>query len=270
MKKVFNGIIFALAMSLFMVAGQQVNAKTIQKKVVVFEKATRSVSMISSDVEKFKVKGKKYVKAKAKSYQIIVTGKKKGNAVITFKLPGEKTYYKIKVKVLSAKKVKAQSKTKLKNYLKKTEKDTKYIYADLNKDGIQELCLSNKIVYYDYAKNKLCTVKHDFKTIYTSKKSKKIYVLFQNPEITKEFTYFSGIYTFDTFKVFKLKDTGKGFREYTEEGKNVYQAQNPYSFYDTFYDQDDYEYISLTEEQMNEKLEKLVPGVTELKWKTKK
>lgn len=270
MKKILKVlVIFSLLMCVFIIGGQQVNAKTINKKTVVMEKASRIVDMPSSDVEKFKVEGKKYVKAKAKAYQIVVTGKKKGNAVVTFKLPGEKTYFKIKVKVLSAKSVKAKAKTKLKNYLGKTKKGTKYLYADLNKDGVQELCLADKIVYYDYTKNKVRTVKHDFQKIYTSKKTKKIYVIFNNPRKTTEFTYYSGIYTPDSSKVFKLNDTGKGFREYTEAGIKEYGAQNPYAFYDTFYDQDDYDYESLTEQQVQEKLAKLVPGAKELIWKIK-
>ena len=70
-------MVFVMLMGIFMIGGQQVNAKTINKKTVVMEKASRIVDMPSSDVEKFKVSGKKYVKAKAKAYQIVVTGKKK-------------------------------------------------------------------------------------------------------------------------------------------------------------------------------------------------
>lgn len=270
MKRLIGGSILIFTLGLLFVFGIEVSAKTIQKEVVVLEGATRSVSMDSSDVENLKVKGKKYAAAKAKAYKIVVTGKKKGNATITFKLPEQEIYYKIKVKVLSVKKVKAKSKKQLKKYLQRTGKGTKYIYADLNQDGIQELYLSKKIVYYDYVKNEICTEKHNYKTIYTSPKTKKIYVIYRKPRKTDEFVYFSGIYEPKTSKVFGLKDTGKGFREYTEKGLKEYAVENPYSFYDYYYDQDDYEYESLTEEQMKERLEELIPDATALKWKKTK
>lgn len=246
-----------------------VEAKTVKKTVVLLEDTTRKVSMDSTDITSLKVSGKKYVSVKAKDYYVKITGKKPGKAEISFKIPELNKKYKINVTVLSLKKTKKTANAQLNKYLKKLKKGTAYMYTDLNKDGIRELCLKNKFVYYDYQKKKLRRVKHNFSDIYTSKKSKKIYGILREQKKTEEFVYFSGLFEPDATKIFGLTDLGHGFRMYTEVGKVNYGVENPYAFYDNYYDQDDYEYEDLTQEEMEKCINKLIPQAVKLKWKKK-
>lgn len=270
MRKFLKSVIFCaviLLASLFTLATAE--AKTVKKNVTLVQGTTRKVSMDSTDVKSLKVSGKKYVSVKAKDFYVKIIGKKPGKAEISFKIPEINKTYKIKVTVLSLKKTKKTAHTQLKNYLKKLNPGTAYMYTDLNWDGINELCLKNKFVYYDYQKKKLTTAKHNFSDIYTSKKTKKIYGIFRKQRETKEFVYFSGLFEPVATKVFALEETGQGFRSYTEEGMKVYGTEKPFAFYDDHFDQDDYEYEDMTQEEMEKRLNKLVPNAVKLEWKKK-
>lgn len=267
MKRIVLAAVFLTASLMSVVS---VEAKTIRKNVVLLEGTTRKVSMDSSDVENLKISGKKYASVKAKDFYVTIAGKKAGKTEISFDIPALKYKYKIKATVLSLKKTKKTAHTQLKQYLKKQKSGTKYMYTDLNRDGINELCLKNKFVYYDYQKKKLSNVKHNFSEIYTSEKSKNIYCILRNPRTTEEFVYFSAIYTPKATTVFGLKDTGKGFRQYTKQGQETYGTEKPFAFYDTYFDQDDYDYQGLTQEEADKRLKKYVPAAVKLEWKKKK
>ena len=127
--------------------------EVIEKNVSVLEGTQRKVSMNSTDVENLKIVNDDRVSVTAKDFYVTVKGKSVGDAVITFGIPGEDYIYKIHVKVLSSQKISQIAERKIKQYEKKLRSETRYFYYDFNQDGIEELCLQDRIVYYDYHKD---------------------------------------------------------------------------------------------------------------------
>lgn len=87
------------------------------------------------------------------------------------------------------------------------------------------------------------------------KNSKTLLITRPQEEIRKTefFEYFSSLYEINPTKVFDLVDTAAGYRKYTTAGLKEYgikDANAIYSFYDTHYDQDDYDYIGYTKEEL--------------------
>lgn len=244
--------------------------EVIEKNVSVLEGTQRKVSMNSTDVENLKIVNDDCISVTVKDFYVTVKGKSVGDAVITFGIPGEDYTYKIHVKVLSSQKISQIAERKIKQYEIRQKSGTKYFYYDFNQDGIEELCLQDRIVYYDYQKESLKTLKHDFKEIYVSKKNKKIYVLFCHPKERDCFVYFSAIYEPSGTDVFKLIDTGTGFRSYTKKGFKEYGTDKPYAYYDDQYDQDDYDYEDMTEIEMKQRLKQMIPGLKQVTWKIHK
>lgn len=244
-------------------------AKTIKKNVTVLQGTTRKIPMDSTDVEQLKVSNKN-ISVTAKDFFVKVKAKKAGKTTITFKIKALNQSYKYTVTVLSAKKVEKAAHKKIKAYYSKLPKGTRYAYLDLNQDGVRELYHSGKIIYYDYKKNKCAVQKCGFKELYRSSKSKYILAVYQKPRKTTEFIYWSEYFVPSNEHIFRLDATGTGFREYTEEGKNVYGANAPYAYYDYGYDQDDYEYEALTKDQVIKKLSKKIPGYKKVVLKTKR
>ena len=260
-------------MSFFVVGilfcGPSVSAKTITKSLKLLQGTTRYVEHNSSDVKKLKVKNKKYISVKGKSYLIKVTGKKVGKTSFTYRPCGDKNGYKCNVTVYSVKKVKKKADKALKKVLKKLPNNTSYAFVDFNKDGIKELFYDGKITHYDYVKNKCYTKDYGFKEIYQSKKTKRIYAIKNEPIETDCFTYFSEFYTVSLTKLFALTGEGTGFRTYTEKGLQEYNASAPYAYYDDHYDQDDYDYEALTESDVNARIEEKMPGYKKVVLKKK-
>lgn len=244
-------------------------AKVKREKVVMLQGSTRIVPMDSTDVKNLKIK-KNNIKVTAKDFAVTIKAKKVGKSVITYSIPGLKDKYRIDVKVLSLKKVKKASTAKLKKAQKKLAKGAKYAYYDLNRDGIKELLTPGKITYYDYAKKKCVSKKYNFSDIYVSKSSDMFLMIYEKPKKTEEFTYLCEYYKPRTAMIFDLADTGTGYRQYTDAGLSVYGAALPYSYYDFGYDQDDYEYEDMSEEEVSADMRQKVPGYKKIVWKVKK
>lgn len=253
MKTVTKKIIIGAGMLLtgLVIMSNTSAAKTtlVKKNISLIQGSTRSVEMDATDVKKLKIKGKKFAKITAKDFYVKIKGKKAGKVTVTFEIPAVEKKYKITAIILAKKETNKKSIKKLNKYLSKLPKGTKYAFVDINKDGIKELYLENKFVYYDYQKKQCKTKAHNFKEIYISTgKQKRIYTLLKEPRETESFVYFSEVYEADGQKIFKMKALGIGFRQYTDKGKLEYGVPEDYSYYDDSYDQDDYEYEGWTEE----------------------
>lgn len=146
---------------------------------------------------------------------------------------------------------------------------------DLNNDGVSEVFSDNGITYYNYATKKSVTKDYKIGNLYAGKNSKTLLITRPQEEIRKTefFEYFSSLYEINPTKVFDLVDTAAGYRKYTTAGLKEYgikDANAIYSFYDTHYDQDDYDYIGYTKEELTKKLLESIPNAKEvLKTKTK-
>ena len=246
-----------------------VSARTVTQNLKMLQGSTRCIEHSCSDVKKITIKKKRYISAKGKSYMIKVTAKKAGKTSFTYRLPGDKKNYKCNVTVYSLKSVRKKAAAKLKKQLSALSEGTLYTYLDFNKDGVKELFHDGRITYYDYAKNKCRTVDYGFQEIYTSKKTKRIYVIKKKPLETDCFIYFSEFYKVSPFKLFALTGEGTGFRTYTEKGLQEYSAKAPYAYYDDHYDQDDYDYEALTEEEMNARIKEKMAGYKKVVLKEK-
>lgn len=262
-------IVLSFLMFGIVLSARPVSAKTVTQNLKMLQGTTRNIEHNCSDVKKITIKNKKYISAKGKSYMIKVTAKKAGKTSFTYRLPDDKTIYKCNVKVYSLKSVKKKATAKLKKKLSALPEGTLYTYLDFNKDGVKELFHDGNITYYDYTKNKCRTVEYGFEEIYTFKKTKRIYVVKKEPLETDCFTYFSEFYTVSPLKLFALTGEGTGFRTYTEKGLTEYSAKAPYAYYDDHYDQDDYDYEALTEEEMNARIEEKMPGYKKVVLKEK-
>lgn len=247
-----------------------IQAKEVKKNVTILKGDKTVVDMDSTDVENFKISDINVIDAKAKDFKVKISGKKIGTSKITFSISDIDKNYTINVKVVNLKDIKKTANKVIKKRLKKVNAGKKYMLVDLNKDGIKELCLNNKVIYYDYKIGKLQTKKYDLKEIYVSNKNNNLLVVHNKPRSTKEFIYASTIYKIDKSGIFKLQDTGKGFRQYTEKGLEVYGVDKPYAFYDNNYDQDDYEYEAYNKKEMKKLMKKYIPKYKKLVWKKKK
>lgn len=250
-------------------SSRPVSAKPVTQNLEMLQGSTRCIEYNCSDVKKIAIKNKKYISVKGKSYMIEVTAKKAGKTSFTYRLPEDKKTYKCNVKVYSLKSVKKKATAKLKKQLAALPQGTSYTYLDFNKDGVDELFHDGNITYYDYVKNKCRTVDYGFQEIYTSPKTKRIYVVKKKPLKTDFFAYFSEFYTVSSFELFTLTGEGTGFRTYTKKGLKEYSAKAPYAYYDDHYDQDDYDYEALTEEEMNARIEEKIPGFKKILLKEK-
>ena len=253
----------------FMLSSRPASAETVTQNLEMLQGATRCIEHNCSDVEKIAIKNKKCISAKGKPYMIKVTAKKAGKTSFTYRLPEDEKTYKCNVKVYSLKSVKKKATAKLKKQLAALSEGTSYTYFDFNKDGVNEFFHDGNITYYDYEKNKCITVDYGFQEIYTSPKTKRIYVVKKKPLKTNYFTYFSEFYTVSSHELFKLTGEGTGFRTYTKKGTQEYSAKAPYAYYDDHYDQDDYDYEALTEKEMNARIEEKIPGFKKIVLKKK-
>ena len=176
---------------------------------------------------------------------------------------------------MSKNKVKTLAKKKLKKYVAALPEGTNYSYVDLNNDGVSEVFSDNGITYYNYATKKCVTKDYKIGNLYAGKNSKTLLITRPQEEIRKTefFEYFSSLYEINPTKVFDLVDTATGYRKYTTSGLKEYgikDANAIYSFYDNHYDQDDYDYIGYTKEELTQKLLESIPNAKEvLKTKTK-
>lgn len=268
-------ILFAAFAILCLGTALPVHAKTIRKNYVVMQGGTRGIKVKSNLVKK-KVSNKK-ISAKFNSHymSLIVTGRKAGKSTLTYWYGKGKTKYRYTVTVLSKNKVKTLAKKKLKKYVAAIPEGTNYSYVDLNNDGVSEVFSDNGITYYNYATKKCVTKDYKIGNLYAGKNSKTLLITRPQEEIRKTefFEYFSSLYEINPTKVFDLVDTATGYRKYTTSGLKEYgikDANAIYSFYDNHYDQDDYDYIGYTKEELTQKLLESIPNAKEvLKTKTK-
>ena len=242
---------------------------TEEKEICVLKGATRMLEMETTSVDDKKISVKKVASVKIKDFYVKIKGLKKGKTTVTFSIPEINKKYIIHVTVLSKSKVRKKSQKALEEYLDKKTDGTKYVYVDLNRDGLKELFLKKKIAYYNYETQKVETVRHNFSSVYTCKKNTMLFCELKKKRKTKEFTYLSEFYTPDLYQVFALEGTGTGFRKYTTRGKKVYGVSENYAYYDYGYDQDDYEYEAFTKQQMKNKIAKKMPKNKKLIWKKK-
>lgn len=272
MKKTFLLAAFAL---LCLVTALPVHAKTIKKNYVIMQGGTRGIKVKTNLVKKKTSNKKISAKFNREYMSLIVTGKKAGKSALTYWYGKGKTKYRYTVTVLSKTKVKSLAKKKLKKYVSTLPEGSNYSYVDLNNDGISEVFSDNGITYYNYVTKKCVTKDYKIGDIFASKNSKNILITRSADEIKKTdfFEYFSSIYKVNPTKVFDLVDTATGYRKYTAAGLKEYGIKNPnaiYSFYDTHYDQDDYDYIGYTKEELTKKILESIPNAKEvLKTKTK-
>ena len=255
-KRIITGAGMLVAGLAIMSNTSEAKMKLVKKNISVIQGSNRSVEMEATDVNKLKIKGKKYAKVTVKDFQVKIKGKKAGKVTVTFKIPDAGKKYKITATILAKKKTNKTATKKLKKYLSKLPEGTQYAFVDINKDGIKDLYLEDQFVYYDYQKKKCKTKAHNFKEIYISTgNQKRIYTLLKEPRETESFVYFSEVYEADMKKVFKMESLGIGFRQYTDSGKIEYGVLEDYAYYDDSYDQDDYDYEGWTEEAIKTWLE---------------
>ena len=268
-------ILFAVFAILCLGTALPVHAKTIRKNYVVMQGGTRGIK-VKSNLAKKKVSNKK-ISAKFNSHymSLVITGKKAGKSTLTYWYGKGKTKYRYTVTVLSKSKVKALAKKKLKKYVTALPEVPNYSYVDLNNDGVSEVFSDNGITYYNYATKKCVTKDYKIGNFYAGKNSKTLLITRPQEEIRKTefFEYFSSLYEINPTKVFDLVDTAAGYRKYTTVGLKEYgikDANAIYSFYDTHYDQDDYDYVGYTKEELTKKILESIPNAKEvLKTKTK-
>ncbi len=270
MLKAFQCIcVVVLLVCCFSISVQAEEWTTVETDISVIKGATRMVEMETTSVDDKKVSVKKVASIKIKDYCVKIKGLKKGKTTVTFSIPEIQKKYIIHVNVLSKFKVQKKAKQALKQYLKKRSKGTRYTYADLNKDGIDELVLKKKIMYYNYETGKIGMQKHNFSSIYTCKKNNTIYGVLKKQRKTKEFLYISEFYKPNLYEVFQLEGTGTGFRKYTDKGKKVYAVTENYAYYDYSYDQDDYEYDAFSKSEMWKRISKKMTGYKKIVMKKK-
>ncbi len=268
-KKYMVIILMCFFILLVSIEANATNFVIVEKNICVIKGSTRMVEMETTSVNDKKISNIQIVSVNIKDFCVQIKGREQGETTVTFTIPEIEKRYKININVLSKSETNKKAKKELKKYLKKIEKGTYYAYVDFNKDGITELILKNKIVYYNYETGKIATFKHNFSTIYTCKKNQKIYVVLKKQRKTKEFIYFSEFYRPSYYEVFSLDGTGRGFCKYTEKGKKLYGVNDDYAYYDSSYDQDDYEYLAFDKNVLRHKLMKKLPGYKKVKWKKK-
>ena len=112
---------------------------------------------------------------------VIVTGKKAGKTKVTLKT--KKTKYVYTVTVLGKKKVQNAAKKALASAVKKAKAktDSKWVYTDLNGDGIADLFDNGVMISYNYTKKKTITREtginvNAIRSISVSKKNKTMYI----------------------------------------------------------------------------------------------
>ena len=267
-KRIF-GVLFVLCLCLF-VSGPAAEAKVVNKTVVVLKGAKKNINLSGSPFKK-KVSNKNVkVKENREDLTLTVTGKKVGTSKITVTYSkNSKAQYT--VKVLSQSKVKKISDAKLKKYVKKMKKKTKYAYVDINDDGVKEVFHNGAFTYYNYITKKLVTKKYDIKTLYVSKGSDRVFALLPDDKVTtdEDFVYFSVFYERDLTMVLDLKEPNTGYRKYTDAGKASYETTKEYAFYDHLYEQDDYNYVGYTLDELKAQLRAKMPNIKEVKMKTR-
>ena len=261
-------IAFLFAVGMPIVMSGNTHAKVVKKKIYILKGITRRISIDSTRVKKLKIKNKK-IRVRTKEFSLRVKGIKAGKSEFSYRIPGMKNKYCYKVVVRSKKKVKKEAKKKLRKYLKKLPEGTGYALVDFNKDGIPELFHNGRITFYHYRKKKCITQKYGFQDVYISSRTKMIFVTYRKPKTTKKFIFVSEFYRPSAYKIFRLTATGSGYKKYTETGLAVYSALAPYAYYDGSYEQDDYNYEAMTEQDILENIKKKMHSFHKINLKQK-
>lgn len=242
-----------------------VYAEDFHKSVILLEGTSLQQEIPYSDVCNLCSDNKGIAQVTAEGFYIIFHATFPGTTVVQFDSFDQTDHYTYEVTVLSKSETCTAAENAYNDYLSNCKTGTKYTTTDLNHDGLKELYFKDKIVFYNYQTNQLTTKKHTFKKLYTCKKNSLLFAEQRNPRTTKEFVYNYAFYEFNPTKIFSFQKNGKGFRSYTRIGKLNYHVQKDYAYYDTGYDQDDYEYKAYTKKQVQKKITKRMPGYKEVK-----
>lgn len=244
----------------------EVVSEAKSKEIVMVEGSSRKISTNYSDYQEVTSDNKKKASVKAGDFFVLVKAKKKGTVTISYKGVEDSKGKAYTVNVLAKKTVKNKSKKALNRVVKGLGKGTEYAFVDFNYDGIEDLYYNGKIAYYNYGTNKVVTKNYHFKDIYISKKTKKVLGVYKDKyqRVTDFFVYTCEYFEPDTSKLFSLSATGTGYRTYTEDGTKEYAVNKPYAYYDTGYDQDDYDYQAYSEEEVIKQVKKKMPDCKKL------
>lgn len=242
-------------------------AQNFEKSITVLEGTTLQIPINYSDTNNLQCSDYEIAKVVTKDFYFTITGKQSGTCIATFQSPDNEDSFRYTITILPKNEEVKKAKQAYNAYLKKCKKGTKYAYTDLNHDGIKELYFADKIVYFNYQKQTLSTKKHSFKKLYVCNRNTLLFAELKKPRKTKNFIYYSAFYEFENTKPFAFSKNGKGFRTYTKVGKETYGVKGDYAFYDTHYDQDDYDYQSYTKKAVEKKRKKYMPAYKLVKLK---
>lgn len=82
-------------------------------------------------------------------------------------------------------------------------------------------------------------------------------------------TTFGKIYIFDTGRIFRTVETTYSYRKYDEKAMKYYVVKNVYTFHDTSYDQDDYDYQAMDETMLNKHIKNTLRMLRRINWLVK-
>lgn len=200
---------------------------------------------------------------------------KAGKTTLRFNLKlqdGKKYSYKILVKVKKLEKMQQRSKKFLQKYEEGLKAGDKYAYIDLNNDKVEELIVAGKIYYFDYSVNKVKSIKNHFSDVIAGT-NKSFLGILKKPVVKSNrngtITTFGKVYLFDTSRIFGIAETTYSYRKYDEKAMKYYGVKNIYTFHDTSYDQDDYDYQAMDEVMLNKHIRKYVKNAVKVNWLVK-
>ena len=185
---------------------------------------------------------------------------------------GKKYSYKIFVKVKKLNNVQKRSEKALQKYEESLKAGDKYAYIDLNNDEVKELVVADRIYYFDYSVNRVKSIRHQFSDFVVGT-NKSFLGILKKPIVKNSsngtITTFGKIYIFDTGRIFRTVETTYSYRKYDEKAMKYYGVKNVYTFHDTSYDQDDYDYQAMDETMLNKHIKKYVKNATKVNWLVK-
>lgn len=223
-------------------------------------------------------KGSSYNTVKSKKVYdkyVDIKALKAGKTTFKFDLKlqdGKKYSYKILVKVKKLNNVQKRSEKALQKYKESLKTGDKYAYIDLNNDKVKELVVADRIYYFDYTMNRVKSIKNQFSDFIVGA-NKSFLGILKKPIVKNSsngtITTFGKIYIFDTSRIFGTVETTYSYRKYDEKAMKYYGVKNVYTFHDTSYDQDDYDYQAMDEIMFNKHIKKYVKNATKVNWLVK-
>lgn len=223
-------------------------------------------------------KGNSYSTVKGKKVYdkyVDIKALKAGKTTFKFDLKlqdGKKYSYKIFVKVKKLNNVQKRSEKALQKYEESLKAGDKYAYIDLNNDEVKELVVADRIYYFDYSVNRVKSIRHQFSDFVVGT-NKSFLGILKKPIVKNSsngtITTFGKIFIFDTGRIFRTAETTYSYRKYDEKAMKYYGVKNVYTFHDTSYDQDDYDYQAMDETMLNKHIKKYVKNAIKANWLVK-